>query len=406
MGEVYRARDARLDRDVAIKVLPASFAAGRRRARAASSRRRRPSRRSNHPNILAIYDIGDARRRRRTSSRSCSRARRCASGSPAGALPPRKAIDFALQIAHGLAAAHEKGIVHRDLKPENVFVTQRRPRQDPRLRPREARRTPTRADRGTNAPTVPRGTEPGRRPGHGRLHVARAGARASRPTRARDIFSFGASSTRCSRAGGPFQRRHGGGDDDGDPEGGSARPAPHGPDIPPALERIVRHCLEKNPESASSPRATSRSTSRTRSAPPRRVRTAIPPADAERQARRSAALAGRGAGRGRAPRRSASSPPAGSEASRAQITYRRLTFRRGFISAARFAPDGHTSSTAPRGATSRCVSTPHDPTRWSRSRCRCPTRSSCPRRCRARWPSSSGPAKGVSSQSHSPSARR
>ncbi|HEV8610309.1 MAG TPA: protein kinase [Thermoanaerobaculia bacterium] len=121
MGEVYRARDTRLERTVAIKVLPenlaedaAALARFEREARAVAA--------LSHPNILAIHDFGSDRGiayavaellegttlRERLSS---------------GALPPRKAIDYAVQAAQGLAAAHEKGIVHRDLKPENVFIT-------------------------------------------------------------------------------------------------------------------------------------------------------------------------------------------------------------------------------------------------------------------------------------------
>ena len=120
MGEVYRARDPRLGRDVAIKVLAAAFSGDADRlgrfeqeARAAAA--------LNHPNILAVFDIGQH------------------AGSPyivsellegetlrerlrAGPLPVRKAVEYAVQIAHGLTAAHEKGIVHRDLKPDNIFV--------------------------------------------------------------------------------------------------------------------------------------------------------------------------------------------------------------------------------------------------------------------------------------------
>src|SRR5580693_7885968 len=121
MGEVYRARDARLNRDVAIKVLPVAFATDPERLRRFQQEAQAVAA-LNHPNILAIHDFGEHE------------------GSPyivtefldgetlrvrlsAGALPVRKASEYAEQIARGLAAAHEKGIVHRDLKPENIFVT-------------------------------------------------------------------------------------------------------------------------------------------------------------------------------------------------------------------------------------------------------------------------------------------
>ncbi len=121
MGEVYRAHDPKLDREVAIKVLPASFSSDPQRLRRFLQEAHATAA-LNHPNILAVYELGQQ------------------DGSPyivsellegeslrekllAGAIPVRKAIEYAQQIARGLAAAHDKGIVHRDLKPENVFVT-------------------------------------------------------------------------------------------------------------------------------------------------------------------------------------------------------------------------------------------------------------------------------------------
>jgi eukaryotic-like serine/threonine-protein kinase len=121
MGEVYRAHDTRLNRDVAIKVLPTAFARDPERLRRFRQEAEAVAA-LNHPNILAIYDFGEHE------------------GSPyivaeflegetlrerlrPGAMPVRKAIESAEQIARGLAAAHDKGIVHRDLKPENIFVT-------------------------------------------------------------------------------------------------------------------------------------------------------------------------------------------------------------------------------------------------------------------------------------------
>ncbi|HUL72222.1 MAG TPA: protein kinase [Vicinamibacterales bacterium] len=121
MGEVYRARDTRLNRDVAVKILPASLAADRehlvrftREAEAASA--------LNHPNILTVFDVGTHDGAPYLVSELLQgdtlRARLAA-----GPLPPSKAIDIARQVAAGLAAAHEQGIVHRDIKPANLLVT-------------------------------------------------------------------------------------------------------------------------------------------------------------------------------------------------------------------------------------------------------------------------------------------
>src|ERR1022692_1860685 len=121
MGEVYRAHDTRLDREVAIKVLPESLTSDPDRLRRFEQEARAAAA-LNHPNILAVYQMathqgvsymvtelldGETLR---------ERLRR-------GPIPLRKVIDYAMQIAHGLAAAHDKGIVHRDLKPENLFIT-------------------------------------------------------------------------------------------------------------------------------------------------------------------------------------------------------------------------------------------------------------------------------------------
>jgi eukaryotic-like serine/threonine-protein kinase len=121
MGEVYRARDKRLNREVAIKVLPASFATDADRLRRFEQEARATSA-LNHPNILTVYDIG-------THEGSPYIVAELLEGEELraqlnhGALATRKAIDSAQQIAAGLAAAHGKGITHRDLKPENLFIT-------------------------------------------------------------------------------------------------------------------------------------------------------------------------------------------------------------------------------------------------------------------------------------------
>src|SRR6201997_4827042 len=121
MGEVYRARDSRLRREVAIKVLPQAFSADADRLRRFEQEALATAA-LNHPNILAVFDIG-------TSDGSSYVVSELLEGETLrerlrnGALPVRKALDYALQITRGLAAAHEKGIVHRDLKPENLFLT-------------------------------------------------------------------------------------------------------------------------------------------------------------------------------------------------------------------------------------------------------------------------------------------
>ncbi|HSX78382.1 MAG TPA: serine/threonine-protein kinase, partial [Candidatus Saccharimonadia bacterium] len=121
MGEVYRAKDARLDRIVAIKVLPPSFSADRDRMQRFAQEARAAAA-LNHPNILSIFDIGDEQGSPYVVSELLE-GETLRERLRSGAVSTRKAIDYGLQVARGLAAAHEKGIVHRDLKPENLFVT-------------------------------------------------------------------------------------------------------------------------------------------------------------------------------------------------------------------------------------------------------------------------------------------
>lgn len=121
MGEVYRARDTRLGRDVAIKVLPASMARDNERLRRFETEARAIAA-LNHPNILSIHDIG-------THDGAPYLVSECLEGQSlrmelsGGALPLRSTVEYGTAIAQGLAAAHDKGIIHRDLKPENIFIT-------------------------------------------------------------------------------------------------------------------------------------------------------------------------------------------------------------------------------------------------------------------------------------------
>ena len=121
MGEVFRAHDTRLAREVAVKVLPARLSKDKD-ALARFEREAKAVAALSHPNILSIFDFGrhDGTAYAVTELLEGETLRE---RLKAGALPARKAAELAIQIAHGLAAAHGKGIVHRDLKPENVFVS-------------------------------------------------------------------------------------------------------------------------------------------------------------------------------------------------------------------------------------------------------------------------------------------
>src|ERR1051326_387167 len=122
MGEVFRARDTRLNRDVAVKVLPKDLVADAERLRRFEQEAKTLAA-LNHPNILTIHDAGVVKGAPYLVSELLE-GRTLRDEMNGNALSLRRATEYGLQIAHGLAAAHGKGIIHRDLKPENIFVTE------------------------------------------------------------------------------------------------------------------------------------------------------------------------------------------------------------------------------------------------------------------------------------------
>jgi hypothetical protein len=335
MGEVYRARDERLKRDVAVKVLPASYSQDADRLRRFEQEAQAAGG-LNHPNITAVYDLGSHEGAPYivTELLEGETLRARLSG---GAITVRKAIDYALQITHGLAAAHEKGIVHRDLKPENLFLT-----RDGRVKILDfglAKLMETREGTGqqTNVPTVTPGTEAGMVLGT-LGYMSPEQVKGQRADMRSDIFSFGAILYEMLAGQRAFQR-------DSAAETMSAILREEPPDlsatnksIQPGLERIVRHCLEKNPEERFHSAHDLAFDLETLSgvSTPAAVAAALSPAVQRRRLPLllgvALAVAGMAATYFAGKKAGYVSPP----------SFRQLTFRRGGIASARFAPDGQT----------------------------------------------------------------
>jgi Tol biopolymer transport system component len=335
MGEVYRARDTRLGREVAVKVLPSAYSADPERMRRFEQEARAAAA-LNHPNIVAIFDVGTHEGSPYLVSELLDGAtlRERLAG---GAIPQKKAVEYALDIARGLAAAHAKGIAHRDLKPENLFVT-----RDGRVKILDfglAKLTrPDASDAGrSKAPTLPVDTDPG-------MILGTVGYMAPEQVRGEpadhraDLFALGAILHEMLTGKRPFNRATAVETMNAilkeDPPDLSGAPRP----VSPALERIVAHCLEKDPgarfQSAqdvafnletlsglSEPSGAFARPGRGR----RRTRT-LAAAAAIAILLVAAFVAGRALHWDRA----------------AVPNYRQLTFRKGPIFGARFAPDGQT----------------------------------------------------------------
>lgn len=239
MGEVYRAHDSRLNREVAIKVLPELASSDSQRlvrfeheARAAAA--------LNHPNILVVYQMGTFENMPYLVSELLE-GRTLTEVIRRGPLPLRTAIDYGIQIAHGLTAAHEKGVVHRDLKPDNLFVT-----KEGRVKILDfglAKLDQPKESPANLAPTV---TLPGVAIGTvGYMSPEQVRGQSTDPRT--DIFAFGAILYEMVMGQTTFQK----------PTAADTisailnQPPPPisqlAPDTPAALERVVHRCLEKNP---------------------------------------------------------------------------------------------------------------------------------------------------------------
>jgi len=241
MGEVFRARDSRLDREVALKVIHPQFAADVDRLER-FEKEAKAAARLDHPNILVVHDVGAHEGTPYIVSELLDgTSLRERLGAP---LSTKTAVDIALQIARGLAAAHEKGIIHRDLKPENIFVL-----NDGRTKILDfgvAKLMQPASDALDTAATTAAATEPG-------VVLGTVGYMSpeqvqGRPLDARsDLFSLGVVLYEMLAGKRPFRGRTA-------PETLTAILRDEPPDlaeanknISPALERIVRHCLEKDP---------------------------------------------------------------------------------------------------------------------------------------------------------------
>ncbi len=336
MGEVYRARDTRLGREVAIKVLPSAFSTDTDRLRRFEQEARAASA-LNHPNILVIHDVG-------TEDGSPYLVTELLQGETlrqrldSTTIPQRKAVDYALQIARGLAAAHDRGIIHRDLKPQNLFLT-----RDGQMKILDfglAKLIQPTNPLQTEAPTLLADADTGTGMVMGTAgYMSPEQVRGKAADQRSDIFSFGAVLYEMLTGKRAFQRASPVETMNAILKEEPAELSEANRNIPAGLERVVGHCLEKKPEERfqstrdlvfdlealsglSAPSGSSVAVAKTRS-----TRTLVPLLIGVALLT-AAAVAGYFAGK-----RSAEKPPP---------SVQRLTFRRGFIHAARFAPDGRT----------------------------------------------------------------
>jgi len=330
MGEVYRARDPRLGRAVAIKVLPAGVSADASR-RHRFEHEARTTGLLNHPNILVVYDVGDHEGAPYLVTELLE-GETLRERLRAGAIPARKAVDCALQAAHGLAAAHDKAVVHRDLKPENLFVT-----KDGVVKILDfglALQAVVTDDKDTRSPTLTRDTAPGVVLGTVG-YMSPEQARGETADHRSDIFSLGAVLYELLTG-----RRAFHGDTAVETLNAILKQEPEefAPElkVPPGLDRVVRHCLEKKREDRFQSARDVAFALEAVGSGSQSVAAAVAPPRRRQWLRVLAAVAG-----------AAAFTALGLLAGRPlwekpQPTFKQLTFRRGVADFARFAPDGRT----------------------------------------------------------------
>ena len=242
MGEVYRARDTRLLRDVALKVLPASFTNEPDRLRRFEQEARAVAA-LNHPNIVSVHDVGEANGVHYIVSELLEgetlRQRLATS-----AMPVRKAIEFAIQLANGLAAAHDQGIVHRDLKPENVFITRNGHLKILDFGLAKLRRLPGSSE-ALDGLTVTE-TEAGQVMGTVG-YMSPEQVKGETADHRSDIFTFGSMLYEMLNGQRAFKRNTSAETMTAILNEDPPEFAGHTGAVAPALERIVRHCMEKQP---------------------------------------------------------------------------------------------------------------------------------------------------------------
>jgi len=315
MGEVYRARDPRIGREVAVKILPSSYAGNADRLRRFQQEARAAGM-LNHPNLLTVFDLGTCEGApfivtellegwtlREVLDGHSSLASSSSGPSPKGSLSVKRTVEYALQLANGLAAAHDKGIIHRDLKPENVFIT-----TESRLKlldfglakllddgpPAED----VTVDRGGTHPGVVLGTV---------AYMSPEQVRGEAVDHRSDVFSLGSMLFEMLAGSHPFRR-----DTQVETMNAILKEDPDASGhLTPALERVVRHALEKNPAH--------------RFQSMRDLAFAL---ETLFDSGESAPVEGKKKG------------AAKKVLEKSSAVFHRLTFRRGFLMNARFAPDG------------------------------------------------------------------